>query len=232
MVCYFFLNLLKSKNPYDYTLVYSTDMKKITLFALGLVFSCSVFAQKFISAKIDFKDGKQLTGFADVPENVSDKDIEFRVDSMSHSARYKSNEIKSIVYFNIEGDTVQFDRKRYFVGWKVNRPGKEVWLQVLVTGRVTLYYHEGVTSTFSGSGGSNVNFDRYWSCVRAGEQAVTIVAWAPAGLVLNSSILFKDSAPQYFSDDRELSQKIADKSTEWTNIEQVVKEYNEKVPTK
>ena len=195
---------------------------KSVLFMTMLALSVAVHAEKLYPARLVFTDGKILNGLASMPEEAADSKLAYKATEKDDKVHYKSDLLKTVVYY-FGKDSVVFDRlKTYsFNGKKMT---DLLWLQVLKRGYVTLFYSlkEG---QFLSSTGSMPTEDHYWLCLRPGEEAATIVSWKVGSI--NANMTFKKKGPKYFADYPELVQKIESKEYKWDNIMQVVNEYNE-----
>jgi hypothetical protein len=96
------------------------------------------------------------------------------------------------------------------------------WLRVLKRGYVTLYFARVDGTRFLN--GTQASEDRYWLCMRPGEEAAHIIAWWAGS---QSNYTFRKNGSKYFSDCPELLQKIKDKTYKGKDILQVVNEYND-----
>lgn len=190
---------------------------------LSVSISSQVLAARFIPAKLIFTDGKVLNGFATPPDKPTDKRIAFRATENGEKVIYDSELLKTIV-LTYEDGVNEYDRvKTYnYTGKKLVDP---VWLLVLSRGYTTLYFalKEGQTMMRS-TGMSTAPADKYWLCMREGEEGASIVSWVIGKINANGT--FKVKAAEYFKDYPQLAAKIEDKTYTYKDIDEVVKEYN------
>ena len=200
----------------------STCIRAFFLF-LFVSISSQVLAAKFIPAKLIFTDGKVLTGFATAPDKPTDRRIAFRATENGEKVIYDSELLKTIV-LTYEDGVNEYDRlKTYnFSGKKLVDP---VWLLVISRGYTTLYFalKEGQTMMRS-TGMSTAPADKYWLCMREGEEGASIVSWVIGKINANGT--FKVKAAEYFKDYPQLAAKIEAKTYTYKDIDEVVKEYN------
>ncbi len=190
---------------------------------LFVCISSQAFAGKFIPAKLIFTDGKVLQGFATPPDSPTDRKIAFRATENGEKVIYNSELLKTLV-FTYEDGINEYDRvKTYnYSGKKLVDP---VWLLVLKRGYTTLYFalKDGQTVVRS-TGMSTAPADKYWLCMREGEEGATIVSWVIGKINANGT--FKVKAAEYFKDYPQLAAKIENKTYTYEDIDEVVKEYN------
>jgi hypothetical protein len=193
------------------------------LLLVAVSISAQALAAKFIPAKIIFTDGKVLTGFATPPDKPTDKKIAFKATEKGEKVIYNSELLKTVV-FTYEDGVDEYDRVKTYnmSGKKLTDP---VWLLVLNRGYTTLYFAvvDGQTMVRS-TGMSTTPSDKYWLCMREGEEGAAIVSWVIGKINANGT--FKVKAAEYFKDYAELSEKIKDKTYTYKDINEVVKEYN------
>ena len=195
---------------------------KTPFFIAMLALSITARAEKLFPARLVFTDGKIMTGLASMPSEATDSKLAYKATEKDDKTHYKSDLLKTVVYY-FGKDSVVFDRlKSYHMNSK--KMTDLVWLQVLKRGYVTLFYSlkEGQYLSLSYSMPTE---DHYWLCLRPGEEAATIVSWKYGSI--NVNMTFKKKAPKYFADYPELAQKIENKEYKWDNIMQVVNEYND-----
>lgn len=203
-------------------------MTKRLLFLMGLLISLTLSAAKYYPVKIIYKDGRIATGTAKEPKNHIDPQIAFKEGAKGKTVMVKSTDIKTLE-FTFEGGVLEYDRLKTYDNDAKEKMSEEMWLTVALRGRATLYYVDIKGTNMDNSGMINSTTDRSWLCIRAGEEAATTILWDFAGN-LNSKMLLKSKAPEYFADDAELVTKIKNKTGKWKTIVAMVKEYNSKTP--
>lgn len=99
------------------------------------------------------------------------------------------------------------------------------WLQVLERGHVTMYYYgtTGKMVTYGTKTRAELP-ERWWLCIRPGEEAAKIVSYA---FGINPNAFFRQHAPKYFSDHPTIPERITNKDYKYDDILAVVKAYNE-----
>jgi hypothetical protein len=199
-------------------------ISKLMIFTAFMLCSAGLQAAKFIPAKLIFANGKELKGLATAPKQANDKTIDFKENENSDKQSFKSEELKKIVLY-IDDETVELERVKYY-----NMNGKKIvadaaWLQVLEKGHVTLYYYGNSGKTVSyGSKTKTELPERWWLCIRPGEEAAKIVSYA---FGMNPNAFFRQNAPEYFSNHPTIPGKITNKEYKYDNILAVVREYNQ-----
>jgi len=194
------------------------------IFAAFMLCSTALQAAKFLPAKLIFTDGKELKGLATAPNQANDKTIDFKESEKSEKQTFKSEQLKMIVLY-IDDETVELERVKYY-----NMTGKKImadaaWLQVLERGHVTLYYYGNAGKTVSYGSKTRTELpERWWLCIRPGEEAAKIVSYA---FGMNPNAFFRQNAPKYFSNHPTIPGKITNKDYKYDNILAVVREYNE-----
>jgi hypothetical protein len=200
----------------------------IFLFTLTTHF---LYAAQFIPAELKFTDGKSLKGLATFPDKPDDKSVAFKSNDKAEAVTYSSESLKTLIYHFDDG-IVEFDRIMIFPsltnGKKMAGP---YWLEVVERGYTTLYFALRAGSTVVRSGiASTQSADKFWYCIRPDEPAAKVISWV-IGKV-NANATFKREGQKYFQDYPELAQKIEDKTYQYDQIVDVVKEYNKWVVQK
>ena len=196
---------------------------KLMIFAVFIFYSESLLAAKFLPAKLIFTDGKELKGLATAPNQANDKTIAFKENEKGEKQTFKSEQLKMIVLY-FDDETVELERVKYY-----NMTGKKIvadaaWLQVLERGHVTLYYYGNSGKTVSYGAVTRTQLpERWWLCIRPGEEAAKIVSYA---FGMNPNTFFRQNAPKYFSNHPTIPGKITNKEYKFDDIVAVVKEYN------
>ena len=67
--------------------------------------------------------------------------------------------------------------------------------------------------------------DTYFLCLRPGEETVTLIAGSYGKLIKD---LFRKAVSEYFKDDPELLAKVVAGEYNWSDMAQIVNEYNQK----
>ena len=194
------------------------------IFAAFMLWSTALQAAKFLPAKLIFADGKELKGLATAPNQANDKTIDFKENEKSEKQTFKSEQLKMIVLY-IDDETVELERVKYY-----NMTGKKImadaaWLQVLERGHITLYYYGNSGKTVSYGSKTRTELpERWWLCIRPGEEAAKIVSYA---FGMNPNSFFRQNAPKYFDNHPTIPGKINSKEYKYDNILSVVREYNQ-----
>lgn len=201
-------------------------MKKLfVLLGLFLVQSLA-FAGKYQNVKIILQNGKELEGLATLPENPSPVPILFKEDKDAKPQSINCDNIKTLVY-TIGNDkiskTIEFDRVSVYLN-KSDKMPQKVWLQVSTRGEVTLYTYDGI-DIYTGVNSTTTVFQKYWLCCRAGEEVATFIASTASK---NKKDAFVSAALEYFKDAPELTEKIKSNQYQWSDMDQIVDEYNER----
>jgi hypothetical protein len=196
---------------------------KLMIVAAFMLCSAVLHAAKYIPAKLVFADGKELKGLATAPKQANDKTIDFKENEKSDKQTFKSDQLKMMILY-FDDETVELERVKYY-----NMNGKKIvadpaWLQVLERGHVTLYYYGNAGKTVSYGSKTRTELpERWWLCIRPGEEAAKIVSYA---FGMNPNAFFKQAAPEYFSNHPTIPAKIKNKEYKYDDILTVVKEYN------
>src|SRR5690606_1704647 len=200
-------------------------MRTVALMIFSLFMFCGevLYAAKYFPAKLIFVDGKELQGLATAPSQPTDKSINFKENEKGAKQTFKSEALKRIVFY-FEDEEVELERVKYY-----NMTGKRImadaaWLQVLERGHVTLYYygHSGKTVAYGTKTRTELP-ERWWRCIRPGEDAAKIVSYA---FGVNPNGFFRHHAANYFSDHPTIPGMITEKEYKYGDIMVVVKEYN------
>lgn len=196
---------------------------KLMIFAAIMLGSTALHAAKFFPAKLVFTDGRELKGLATGPKQPNDKTIDFKQDEKGEKQTFKSEELKMIVFY-FDDETVELERVKYY-----NMTGKKimpdaVWLQVLERGHATVYYYGSTGKVVSYGVKTRTELpERWWLCIRPGEEAAKIVSYA---FGINPNSFFRQHAPKYFADHPSIPGRITEKEYKFDDIIAVVKEYN------
>lgn len=194
----------------------------LVLFLLFLTHSF-VFAGKYQKAKIILQNGTELEGMATFPSNPSPLPIFFKGNKDSKRQSINSDDIKTIIFFLKHDKTIEFDRMGVYQD-KSNKKINKLWLLVSKRGGTTLYTYDGV-DIYTGVNSMTNVFQRYWLCERSGEDAATIIA---STSTKNKRDAFVKMALEYFKDDVELTAKIKNNQYKWSDMDQIVDEYNKR----
>ena len=194
-------------------------MKKITIAVyFALIVSTYSYATRFTPAKVIFQNGKELTGLIKEPD-PRDSEIQYKSNEKTSVEKLESGLIKTLILY-FEDDTIEYERvaTRGLIGKKITPP---TWIVVIERGYTTLYFAN--VDPWTRQSTANIT-DKYFFCLRPGEDAARIVSWY-IGKV-NANETFKREAYKYFVDYPELAEKIKNKTYKYDNIVKVVKEYN------
>jgi hypothetical protein len=198
-------------------------MKKLLTITWVILCGMNAMAQRFEPAKLIFMDGKTLVGFAKSPKQAYDKTISFKATENGDKQTFQSEQLKTVILYSNK-DTLEIERVKIY-----NMTGKKIvstpaWLQVLSRGYVTLYYYgiQGKTISYGSTTRTELP-ERWWLCIRPGEEAAKIVSYAYG---LNPNTYFRQNAPAYFSDHPTIPEMIKNKDYKYDDIRIVVNEYN------
>jgi hypothetical protein len=186
-----------------------------------LLIHSSLFAGRYMKAKIILLNGTVLEGMATFPEGPASIPIRFKADNKSHAQSINSDSIKTISYIADNGNTNEFDRLIAYVNGPDEKPERQ-WLHVVFHGVVTLYTYGSVDADLRNVGRYD-DIQTSWLCIRQGEGAATKMTstyWK------NKKNFFVLSATAYFKDDNELVKKIQAGEFTWKDVEKIVNEYN------
>jgi hypothetical protein len=187
-----------------------------------LLIHSSVFAERYMKARIILLNGTILEGMASFPETPTPVPIHFKTDKKAKSQSINSDDIKTIVYIADNGKTIEFDRLSAYVDGPSEKPIK-AWLSVSIRGEVTLYKYASADIAADNAGRYDVS-QTSWLCYRQGEAAATKMSSTD---VKNKKNFFVLSATAYFKDDGELAKKIQTGRYNWSDVDKIVAEYNE-----
>lgn len=189
-------------------------MKK--LLTLTLILTTVVFAsaEKYSKGKVIYNDGKSKTGYI---ESSWGNTIKFKASETAEPEKIKTDDLKTVVYFNDDGTTDELDRvKRYGL---FNKLTDDEWLHVAERGAATIYV---LGVTMGKVGGSKANFTDYYA-IREGEAGAKIICSVSSG---NPNSVFRNRASVYFADYPELAEKIKSKVYTYKEVMLAVREYN------
>jgi hypothetical protein len=193
-------------------------MKSIAI--LVAMFFCCSFANagQYMQAKIIFRNDSVLTGLASLPNDPPDAPIFYKEDKKAKSRKIVYTDIKTIIYFFESGKTLEYDVVWTDIGSGRNHH-QEKYLKAVVRGAVTLYTHVAF------NGPNKYDQDTYFLCLRPGEETVTLIS---GSFGKYKKDLFRQAFAEYFKDDPELVSKIMAGQYKWSDMDQIVNEYNQK----
>src|SRR5690606_30261385 len=147
----------------------------------------------------------------------------FKESEKGEKQTFKSEELKMIVFY-FDDETVELERVKYYNMTSNKIMADAAWLQVLERGYVTLYYygHSGRTVAY-GTKTRTERAERWWLCIRPGEEAAKIVSNA---FGVNPNGYFRHHAAKYFADHPTIPKLITDKELKYDDILAVVQQYN------
>jgi len=193
-------------------------MKIIFFLALSFIFFGVANAEQYVEAKIIFRNDSVLTGLATFPNDPPDAPIFYKEDKKAKSRKIVYTDVKTIIYYVAPASTVEYD-----VVWTDIGRGRdhhqEKYLRAVLRGPVTLYQYIGM------NGPNKYDQDTYFLCLRPGEQTVTLIAGSFKKL---KKELFRQAVSEYFKDDAELVAKAISGQYKWSDMQQIVDEYNRK----
>ncbi|MFO7879938.1 MAG: hypothetical protein R6V52_07875 [Bacteroidales bacterium] len=187
-------------------------MKKILPWVIFALLVSNGFSQNPLQARLYFKDGTSITGFANlVSIDKSKTHIKYREEFYSSNIKkIPSNQLTKIVYFKEENRYEYYYLERY--NKNKNRQRYPRWYKLV---------HEGYISLFSND--RSPGELREYFIKHKGENAVSYVA--TQGSLLDDW-RFRRFAKRNFADYKSLLKKILSKENTIVDIEKVIKIYN------
>lgn len=189
----------------------------LLLIVIGF-FINSVSAQKVV---IEMTDGTTKEGQMDrVTTEMKSYKLK-PIDKEGKAQFLKKDSIKTITYYTVD-DILVYEKVPIFKNPNNKKIHKqEAMLELLYSGKnITLYigYKAGEIA-------SNSLTDEYLFCLRPGEKAASMVSWR-FGQQINKNTIFRKAGAEYFKDYPELQEKIKNKKYKYTDIMDVVMEYD------
>ncbi|MEP6746616.1 MAG: hypothetical protein ABJB86_02760 [Bacteroidota bacterium] len=193
-------------------------MKKLFVLMISFMLFGFANAEQYVEAKIIFRNDSVLTGLATLPNDPPDAPIFYKEDKKAKSRKIVYTDVKTIIYYTAPGKTLEYD-----VVWTDMGSGRdhhqEKYLKAVLRGPVTLYQYVNM------NGPNKYDQDTYFLCLRPGEQTVTLIAGSYRKLKKD---LFRQAVSEYFKDDPELVAKVMAGQYKWSDMDQIVNEYNQK----
>jgi len=207
-------------------------MKKTILLIAILLISISnlSFANENINGeltnvKITTADGKIKSGKVNMPISL-EKNIEL-ISENGSTEKITNLDIKTIEIISENGTSISYENVYAFkniLRKKIEK--KPRFMLVILRGTVTLYLDIRENTIYNSTIGitNRMTFTNYYA-IREGEPAVSVLSAVASGQA-NPNNVFKNTAKDYFSDYPELVTKIKDKVYKYSDIINVVMEYN------
>lgn len=175
-------------------------------------------AEQYMQAKIIFRNDSVLTGLASLPNDPPDAPIFYKEDKKAKSRKIVYTDVRTIIYYFESGKTLEYDVVWTDIGSGRNHH-QEKYLKAVVRGAVTLYSHVAM------NGPNKYDQDTYFLCLRPGEETVKLIAGSYGKLKKD---FFRNAFSEYFKDDPELVSKVLEGKYKWSDMDQIVNEYNQK----
>jgi len=190
------------------------------------LFCGSVHAQTFYNAIIIKHDGTQIECLARLPSAMFDtKNISFKMNDNSKTQKMKSNDIKTITYFDRSKKIIEIEYNRYTSYLEISNNRKNMfaseWMEVLVRGKMMLY----VIQETSGSSEKRKSFFYHYYVKRENEDFATEIAYVR---YKNDFLIYRMEIGNYFSNAPDIERKIENREEGYTakDIIDIVTEYN------
>jgi len=198
-----------------------------------ILFSTSIFGQKFQKAVIESVDGSTKSGLVNGKSLSDSKEIKFKTDESSKVEPILKSSVKSIDFYSTNGKTYHIDN--IFLTNERKTKTTSEWMLKLVSGYYDLFIiadysfdKEGnlILSTDYRAGRDLPEF--YYFIKKPNEKYADIFAlYSPSPTYFGLHKILKEGVNKFMLDDKALIDKVEKKKLSTKNIEQIVKEYNE-----
>ena len=201
-------------------------MKK--LFTLFLLLGCAVlntYAQKYLPATLHFTDGRTTQMLVKATPPAGNKVI-VKADESAKKEKILSEQLSKIIFEVEESDPVVYEQHPLTIAGRVR---DKQWVQVLVSGPVSLYGQGGSMGMMRGGMPHTVTDITFYARRNTEEHASFLGVHITSGAMpIGYNKQFRKFAGEYFSDYPELVARIENKEFKVSEAIQLVQEYNKR----
>lgn len=201
-------------------------MKK--LFTLLLLLSCAILhasAQKYLPATVHFTDGRSVQMLVKARPPAGKK-VTVRADKGAKKEKILSEQLRQIIFEVAESDPVVYEQHPLKLAGRLK---DKQWVQVLVSGAVTLYGQGGSMGMMRGGMPHTITDITFYARRPTEEHASCLGVHITSGAMpIGYNKQFRKFAGEYFSDDPALAARIKNKEFKVSEAIQLVQEYNKR----